>query len=490
MIKEYIYFSIGFEDVNWADEDEQVKRNAFVKEFMDPFNIKCGFAGQGRVALDMLNIDLFLDKLQQYRESKNLLFSKNCAYVHDYEGESEWYKYLPSRAIGTTNYDGCVLTCKASNIPANINVGCGIFGYTFVSNKFKEVIEDSKLTGLEFLWCKDIGRFAPPKQWYMAIATEFIGRGLDAPWFDVNSEGIPQSEKYPHGFGRIGLTSRIPAKCILKDAPIPLRLKRYLSMCDIEKFNFSFNERFLKEYLPTTDFAFGYFPGWQGFYIRKNAIDILLHSHLISKADLRPVVILDKLPEAATQLDDKECIPAFNYGHKRYIGENITFEELKNIHEQARKAYENIPKLPKIITMKQALSLVNMEKRSRPEDFKKRLTDKELMKYNIKIPFNWVELLKKSNGGYLSSDCYLVSICDIEPFTMEKLKEGKSFYEKYPKNRISVAKRPDGDWYDLVIDADSDVDCNVVLVTHEGGDILREWESIATFIYEMIIEND
>jgi len=202
------------------------------------------------------------------------------------------------------------------------------------------------------------------------------------------------------------------------------------------------------------------------------------------------VVILDKLPADANQLDNKEIIPTFNYGNKKYIGENLSFEELKKLHEEARKSYERISKPRKKITIKQALSLVNCEKRSRPDDFEKRLSDKELLKCKFAVPLNWVELLKKSNGGYLNSDCLLIPLNGVEEFTTEKQREGKGFYEEYPENRISVAKMADGDWYDLVIEGDCNIDCHVAQVTYEGGSILREWDSIATFIYDMILANE
>jgi hypothetical protein len=68
--------------------------------------------------------------------------------------------------------------------------------------------------------------------------------------------------------GRIGV-SRFKADCLNKKVELPSRLERYLSMCNTSKFTIDFNEQFLREYLPKTDFAFGYFPGWQGFYISK-----------------------------------------------------------------------------------------------------------------------------------------------------------------------------------------------------------------------------
>ncbi len=41
----------------------------------------------------------------------------------------------------------------------------------------------SGLTGLDFLWVRDLGRYQAP-QWYAAIAQRPLGHGLDHPWFD------------------------------------------------------------------------------------------------------------------------------------------------------------------------------------------------------------------------------------------------------------------------------------------------------------------
>jgi hypothetical protein len=137
------------------------------------------------------------------------------------------------------------MTCKAASIPANLEIAAGHATYTFVSEKFKKVVEENGLTGIEFLWCKDVGRFAPAKQWYMIVLQNYIGKGLDAPWVDIDSKELYESEKYNHHLGRISINNRFSAKALRKDAPIPLRLKRFLSMCD--KVTITFTERFLRD---------------------------------------------------------------------------------------------------------------------------------------------------------------------------------------------------------------------------------------------------
>jgi hypothetical protein len=490
MLNEYIYFSIGFEDVDWGNKEDQARRNAFVKTFTEPIHIKCGFAGNGRIAFDHPKFVQFLEVLKQYAEQKKMVFKKNCAYAQEYTNEPEWYKYNPSKSIEGTTFDGNLITCNAANILPNVNIGCDYRARPIVSEKFKRIVEENSLTGLEFLWCKDVGRFAPPQQWYSAIATSFMGRGIDAPWINPELVNSLKSNKYPpFNLGRMAVTNFL-ASCLKEDADLPPRLKKYLSLCDANSFNIYYHERFLREYLPKTDFAFGYFPGWQGFYISKKAKEILLSNQLLNAHDsIEPIAVLEELPPGAILLDGMESVPDPYCFLKNAFGD-MTILELKALHEQEKNNYQKILKPEKKLTIKQALNLVNSEKRKRPRDFSKRLHDKELIGSITKLPANWIELLKKTNGGYLSIKCELVPFKEIENFTADKLEQGKGFYEKYPLNRISIATKGDGDWYDLVLIDDFSKDCPVVQVTHEGGEVLHEWTNIASFVYDMILENE
>ncbi|AZN39922.1 SMI1/KNR4 family protein [Paenibacillus albus] len=222
----------------------------------------------------------------------------------------------------------------------------------------------------------------------------------------------------------------------------------------------------------------------------KRAKEVLISNRLTSPHDkFEPIQIVDELPEGALQLDGSEPPPDFYYGSRRDIGD-LSFSEIKAIHLREKEVYNQTEKPKQLITIKHALTLLNREKKKRPEDFCKRLSHKELSTAVIKLPVNWLELLKITNGGYLSLSCSIVPFQTIMSFSADKLKEGQELDELYPDNRISVAERGDGDWYDLVLNDDTIEDCPVVQVTHEGGEIIREWKGIAFFIYDMILEDD
>lgn len=159
----------------------------------------------------------------------------------------------------------------------------------------------------------------------------------------------------------------------------------------------------------------------------------------------------------SVQLDEKEPTPNYYYGYKGDIGD-LSYEELKQLHEQAKLEYEKHPKPKKIVNIKEALSLINKEKKIRPDDFQKTLSAKISGKFNGELPSYWIDLLKKTNGGYLNDDCLLISIENIKDFTTEKRKQGNELFLDYPVNRISVGQSADGDWYDLVLIDDYSLD--------------------------------
>src|SRR5690606_17898252 len=95
---------------------------------------------------------------------------------------------------------------------------------------------------------------------------------------------------------------------------------------------------FLRQYLPQTDFAFGYFPGREGFYLSAKAKDILLKHRVIQIQEIEPVMILDEAPNGCAQLDGHLPKLHFYYGHNRDIGSR-SYDQIKILHEQAYIQY-------------------------------------------------------------------------------------------------------------------------------------------------------
>lgn len=71
---------------------------------------------------------------------------------------------------------------SAGDLPRGCHVAHGGWEH-YVSEAFRAAVEEEGLTGLEFLWVRDVGRFRAPQR-YEALPPAALGRGLDHPWFD------------------------------------------------------------------------------------------------------------------------------------------------------------------------------------------------------------------------------------------------------------------------------------------------------------------
>jgi hypothetical protein len=75
------------------------------------------------------------------------------------------------------------LVVKADRLKPGTHLG-GYSNRVYVSERFKAVVEKRRLTGIEFIWVKDTGKYRAP-QWYLPVCHQGLGRGLDHPWIDT-----------------------------------------------------------------------------------------------------------------------------------------------------------------------------------------------------------------------------------------------------------------------------------------------------------------
>lgn len=98
------------------------------------------------------------------------------------EEACEWFE-IYGCSVGNVSNDFNIHdpypTCRASNYSPLEH----FISPHYVSEKFKAVTEKHALTGLDFLWVKDVGKYKA-QQWYSAIALNPMGFGFDHPWYD------------------------------------------------------------------------------------------------------------------------------------------------------------------------------------------------------------------------------------------------------------------------------------------------------------------
>src|SRR5438874_964101 len=75
------------------------------------------------------------------------------------------------------------LSVRADRLKPGVHVAGGYLQVD-VSERFKAVVEAHRLTGIEFVWIRDIGKYRA-MQWYFPVCSKCLGRGLDAPFIDA-----------------------------------------------------------------------------------------------------------------------------------------------------------------------------------------------------------------------------------------------------------------------------------------------------------------
>jgi len=490
MIREYLNFRI--ELVNPKEENES---DQFAREFVHSFGLKTYSGTWSGIYLDSPVIRDFITKSKEVIGSGVAEFAGFCSIgQHIEEDENtniEWYE-LESENYYRTEYCDGITAWKADKISPNIHIANGDGCNTYVSEKFKAVVEEQNLTGLEFLWVKDIGRYKAP-QWFIPVIWNPLGRGLDHPWFNPDTirgsgAGQPKSPEFRCG------VNRFYAWQIKQEAGVSEIHKEILSLFNPDILNIISYKRFLREHVPQTDFTYI----WEGedqetlknnifrhriMCISKKAKDALIANKLISDYQITPVMVMDKPPAGVEILDGKAPLPIPYFS---CICDN--YQILKDKTDREYTKFLSLKKPEKKVTFKKALKYLLEAKRLRPEDFNKALTKSELNRVNITLPENWIEVLKKSNGCNLNYDCTLVPLIEIEGFSKERQEYSEEIWEDYPKNLLHIAHGTDGDWYSLELNDESAVDCKVKRISHETCQPIREWHSISMFIFDMLTE--
>lgn len=137
-------------------------------------------------------------------------------------------------------------------------------GAKLASETFRTVLERANLTGLEFIRLVD-SRDSDPEPWYEIYATHPLGRGLDHPLNDPvilgqKKEAGDQSDRL-HGLDparRWGIETAWYST-IRENTEIDPPIFTQLALLNPNYFRIAGPQRFVREFLPSTDFAYA---GW------------------------------------------------------------------------------------------------------------------------------------------------------------------------------------------------------------------------------------
>ncbi len=392
-----------------------------------------------------------------------------------------------------------------------VKPGLHVLGYSeiFVSERAKALVEEHGLTGVELLRIPDNGRYRAP-QWYLAVAREPLGRGLDHPWFDpatLTNLGYqtrnPRSRHGQWGFGsdqfRRGVGFGEPVKDRLLAIALSMAGRRGslgLRSC----------RRLLRAFLPSTDFAFVLWDAQQGppsagasgellerrgLAVNRRTRDLLLAQRLLGPEECMGALVLDAPYEGAEELDRL-------YGPPDRLFSDADLARHRDYEAAGWAEFQANPKPVRVPDLKRSLALLRAAKRREPAAFARPAGAKAISEaeraLGQPIPPAWQEVLRASNAGRIES-CELADGEGCELVAVEALARARDSWRRVmqsmdfdaPTELLPVIETEIGDVVCLDTAALApDGDCPVALVSHETGEREREWASVAEFLEELL----
>jgi hypothetical protein len=415
-----------------------------------------------------------------------------------YEHFENWWDNL-ERPIETL---GDYLSVRADRLKPGVHIA-GSPLQVYVSQRFKAVVEAHRLTGIEFIWCRDIGKYQAP-QWYLPICPQCLGRGLDAPWIDVTKlSGKGYQTLDPRG--RHGQASADPKQYkrdAVPDDPTLRKLLRLLHSMELLKRPEEFDSvpRFLRKYLPDTDFACTildmaeYYEDvlhrHRGMAMNREARDLLKAQGLVAEEHCKPVLIVERPPKGVENLDRR-------YGPAEPAFSPEQFARVRELEAEASAEHLAHPKPPRAPDLARSLALLRLAQRRAPASFAKpaaqKAIDEAARPLGVAIPAAWQKVLRITDGGRLER-CPLADghACLITPIhkLAKECRAAMAYYRdigaEMPDSMIAVMTTEFGDsvWLDTSRQ-NRHGDCRVVLMSHETGEA-REWPSVAEFLEEVL----
>jgi len=417
------------------------------------------------------------------------------------DGICEWFElYRSAVAYTGTDFDDRGLAypfCKASNYSPSHN----FIRPHFVSEKFKKVVERAELTGLEFLWVRDVGKYKAP-QWYAAISNHPLGFGVDHPWY--NREGaIQRIGRLPenafggmHSFsGKVFKIDWTTGSQILdsilshfpKDSALGLR--------------FSSPRRYQRKFLPETDFAYRWsnpdsFALYDSQVFIRNrflccnakARNILINERVLNEKDFESFVILDAVPKGIVHLDQKYPCPS-----PFYTTEEIA--DLRVAEGRYLKQFVDKEKPERQPDIRRAMRLLRDAKRLRPNDFLPRISAPKMAaildELPVALPEAWLNVLQVSNGGKFGVvddlECEVEPLAGLRKMNAEEVDIRKKADDDFAGGYVYFARNCYGDLYAFQKEEVAAMaDCPIVLISHEDFDIMRSWTSIPNFLEDVL----
>lgn len=452
-------------------KDEEYKINI---DFVHSLGLKCDCVGWSTLILGTPEADRVLDAIADFCKREG--WYARGWYTREYaEVESDWYVLEADffkdgtldHSVEVPAEDGSTLKLSSLKayrelMPAPKKWGAGVL----VPDRFRKAFLRADLKGGTFSWAKDTGKYRA-EQYFHLFANRQIPQYAGGERFDYCEwNPSPETGAYPpvETYERIlALGGTLP-----KLSKIFYDLHVSLPVCLLA------SDLTAKE-LDGVDIA-----SINGadivlvsgtILLRNSAAEALYKNGGVTMNYLRAIPIMESFPEGYTVRSTVKQEPPT----KEYVAQSM---------EDYEKLIAN-PRPVRKIGEKDALKVLRATKKERKEDFLKAMpkAKAELLADTPYAPL--IPYYQTTRGGDLSDEYRLLpmeeSIAATEEWRAELAKEELL---DHPPEGVVIARSPDSDVLVLTTDG------AVIRFSHEAPETIRQWEDVAAFVYDAIIESE
>ncbi len=440
-------------------------------EFVHSLGLKCDCVGWSKLDLQDPRADEILTAIDAVcRKEGWQARGYYKRYYSDYT--SEWYEIQADHLKDGTVCDPQVLkNSLGQNVVLSSlrayrelmvapKTGCGC--RFLVPERFRDACIRHNVKDVDFCWAEDKGKYAA-EQYFELLGNQLIPKVATGRSIGCFLCSDPSRASSNFLFSNVSSDStRLEAL----GGSLP-GLLRFFNLQDIELQNC-----LLRSEMPDCSIAYSCFEmekrsSLPTFFIHKSFVDVLLKENAINDKNLRPAVVVDRVPAGY------EVSPTVAMARP----EDDVLVQMTAKYEKLKKTVRPVYR----ITEKDALTSLRTVKKERKEDFQRGLRKAELAEISETRFAPLLPYYAVANGGCLSDEYWLLSYQEAVNDTNEFFKElnvEELFNEK--PDGIVFAKCPDSDRVLLCTDG------KVVRFSHEGPEIRDEWDSLPSFIVDAI----
>ena len=447
------------EDVHWIldkpgttihNQDEQFIENI---AFVHSLGKKCDCVGWSNLRRNDPQAEEILGKIVDFCKEKG--WTARGLYTREYaDFDTDWFEIDGAdfkdntfgEYISVPSQDGG--TAKICSIKAyrELSVAPKSWGRSlYVPERFYNAYRESGMTGLDFCWVKDTGKYIA-QQYFEIFGTQRIPQ-VAVAW-DLKNQDLRRLGSDGGWLPRLG---EIFEKWTQLNLPYCYR----------------------KADMPAGGIAYAYIPstfsccGLYQVLVHKDVAQQLLQEKAIPAGALKPVPVLDVIPSGYTLQSTSNCPRPT----REYMAQSLLDCEV--LKKKDRPLWQ--------ISEKEALKVLRKAKTDRKEDFGQKLSKAKAETWGETQQASLLPYYLIANGGQLSYEYRLLSVD-------ESVAETKEFYRPLGSEELLETK-PDGIVICTCADGDRVLllkDSAVIRFSHEMPEATEQWPCLAQFIVDAI----